>query len=223
MPTSVPLTLTLAELAARWTVTPQQALERAIAQALPAYFYFDGLVFEFGDKWLRAHGDVEALHDLEAHEARLSNVAIDLQRQGLHKRGLLKLTQWETALDDEALRQLQVESDKLTAEIARLTALLKQRTEERQRRVRNGLLRAATRTLHEMARDGRTALPAFAFMPFAPGGTDETPRSDDAGDGSIAGGALVALEDGFPHKAAITPADLVVAMQDVLALDAPGL
>lgn len=47
MPIIEPITLTLAELASRWNKTTRQVLELG----LPMYFYFDGLVFDFGDKW----------------------------------------------------------------------------------------------------------------------------------------------------------------------------
>jgi hypothetical protein len=204
MPIIEPLTLTLAELAARWNITSQQALEKA----LPTYFYFDGLVFDFGDKWHRANGDVAEVQDLESYKTRLSSIEIDLQRQALHKRGLLKLTQWEDALSDEALREHQAEADRLSKEIARLTERLKERGEERQRRVRNGLLRAAPRTLHEIAQHGKTKFPHFAFMPNTPGND------------TVAAGAVVALEDGFPLKEFLTGADLVVSMLDVKLAEA---
>lgn len=205
MPIIEPITLTLAELASRWNQTTRQVLE----QGLPMYFYFDGLVFDFGDKWHRANGDVQEQQTLEAHQTRLSTVDLDLQRQALHKRGLLKLTQWENALSDEDLRNLQAESDRLHKEIARLTALLKDRNEERQRHVRNGLLRAAPRTLRDIAQHGQSKFPQFAFMPNSPAGNEK-----------IAGGAVVALEDGFPVKALLTEADLVIAMLDVRAAEA---
>ena len=200
MPIIEPITLTLAEVASRWNKTARQVLE----QGLPMYFYFDGLVFDFGDKWHRANGDVKERQDLEAHQMRLSTVDLDLQRQGLHKRGLLKLTQWEEALSDEDLRNLQAESDRLNKEISRLSALLKERGEERQRHVRNGLLRAAPRTLRDIAQHGQSKFPQFAFMPNSP-----------SADEKISDGAVVALEDGFPVKALLTEADLVVAMLDV--------
>src|SRR4051812_44824403 len=113
MLTIEPITLTLAELAERWNKTPKQLLE----SGLPMYFYFDGLVFDFNDKWHRANGDANEAQDLEAHQARLATIEIDLQRQSLHKRGLLKLTQWEVALGDDELRQLQAEVDRLNGEI----------------------------------------------------------------------------------------------------------
>lgn len=61
------ITLTIPELASRWQMSTRQALAYAIRHALPAYFYFDGLVFDVGDKWHRAGGDVGAVAELEAY------------------------------------------------------------------------------------------------------------------------------------------------------------
>jgi hypothetical protein len=210
MPTIEPLTLTLAELAERWNMLPQEVL--VSPHALPMYFYFDGLVFDFNDKWHRANGDVSIVQALEGHKTRQSTLEIDLQRQTMHKRGLLKLTQWEEALSDEAMQSQQAESDRLTTEIARLAELLQKRADERQRRVRNGLLRTAPRTLNEIADRGQTRFPQFAYMPHTPNrAAGETP--------TIPEGAVVALEDGFPLKEFLTGADLVVAMMDVRAVE----
>lgn len=202
-----PLTLTVAELATRWNQTAHQVLEHG----LPMYFYFDGLVFDFSDKWHRANGDVKEARDLEAYMARLSMLEIDLERQSLHKRGLLKLTQWEEALSEGELHSYRAEADRLGKEIAHLTALLKERADERQNRVRNGLLRAAPRTLHEIAQHGKTRFPHFAYMPH-------NPNSD--GKGLIPDGAVVALEDGFPLKEWLDEADVVVSMLDVKVAEA---
>lgn len=214
MSTNSPLTLTLAELAERWQLSPQQVLQaQPVQQALPAYFYFDGLVFDFGDKWHRAHGDDAARQDLDSAQSRLSTLEIDLQRQSLHKLGLLKLTQWEEALSDDALRQQQAEAARLREDVAQLTARLQQRSEQRQRQVRNGLLRMAPRTLREIALRGKTPFPQFAYLPQpAEGAPDDTP--------GIAAGALVALEDGFPRKDFLSGADLVFALHDVLLHEA---
>ena len=208
MSTNTPLTLTLAELAERWKLSPQQVLQAS--PPLPMYFYFDGLVFEFGDKWHRANGDAAVLQDLDSAQSRLSTLEIDLQRQTLHKLGLLKLTQWEEALSDDALRQQQAEAARLRAEVERMKKQLKQRTEQRQRQVRNGLLRLAPRILHDLAVRGQAPFPQFAYLPQPPeGAAAETIN--------IAAGALVALEDGFPRKDFLSSAELVVTLPDVQA------
>lgn len=215
MPTIEPLTLTLAELATRWNMTPTQVLEYAPTHSLPMYFYFDGLVFNFGDRWHRANGDASIAQDLDSHQSRAAAIEIDLQRQTLHKRGLLKLTQWEEALTDDELSHQQSESDRLTEEIVRLTALLKQRGEERQDHVRNGLLRAAPRTLSEIAEHGKTRFPQFAFMPHAPNPTDAAEK--------VTAGAVIAMEDGFPLKELLTGDDLVISMLDIKIAEEAGL
>lgn len=214
MPTIEPLTLTLTELAARWNMTAKQVLEYAPANGLPMYFYFDGLVFNFGDKWHRANGDASIAQDLDSHQTRAAAIEIDLQRQTLHKRGLLKLTQWEEALTDDELSHQQAESDRLTEEIVRLTALLKQRGEDRQNHVRNGLLRAAPRTLHEIAEHGKTRFPQFAFMPHTPPGGEAEEK--------VTGGAVIAMEDGFPLKELLTVDDLVISMLDIKIAEEAG-
>ncbi|MYN43967.1 hypothetical protein GTP23_02660 [Pseudoduganella sp. FT93W] len=195
-----PITLTVAELAARW----QQSEAQILASGLPMYFYFDGLVFEFGDKWHRLHGELQEARNLESQQARQGTVDLDIQRQNLHRRGLLKLTQWEAPLDDEALAALYAEQEQLIQSIQRLQALLKERNEERQRHVRNGLLRAAPRTVREIAAQGRSGFPNFAFMPASTGADEK-----------ISAGAVVALEDGFPAKTSLTAADLVISMHDI--------
>ncbi|MET0267430.1 MAG: hypothetical protein ABW202_17675 [Duganella sp.] len=218
MPTIEPLTLTLPELAARWHTTPEQALATCTSLApssLPMYFYFDGLVFGFGDKWLRANGDASVSQDLDTFQTRVAAIEIDLQRQTLHKRGLLKLTQWEEAMSDDELGQQQAEADRLAAEIVRLSGLLKQRQYDRQQHVRNGLLRAAPRTLSDIASDGHTRFPQFAFLPNTPPGVDNTER--------VAAGAVVAMEDGFPYKELLSADDLVISMLDIKLLEETGL
>ena len=147
---------------------------------------------------------------METHRERLLTVESDLQRQGLHKRGLLKLTQWEAKLNDEEMRQLQVESDHLNSQVARLSALLEARTAQRQQHVRNGLLRVAPKTLSELALRGVVAYPQFAYLPASPAGDD----------GQIVAAKLVAIEDGFPQKERLTEADICVATQDVKDLEA---
>jgi hypothetical protein len=217
MPTIEPLTLTLEELAARWSRAPRQVLAYAGANALPMYFYFDGLVFHFGDKWHRNNGDAAVTQELDSHQARTATIEIDLQRQTLHRRGLLKLTQWEEALTDDELSSQQAEADRLAAEIVRLSTLLKQRVEDRQRHVRNGLLRAAPRTLNEIAQHGKVKFPQFAFMPNTP----VKPADLDAS--LIAPGSVVAMEDGFPIREWLDGDDLVVSMLDIKVAEEGGL
>lgn len=210
-----PLTLTLPELAERWDLTARQTLEIALRRSLPMYFYFDGLVFDFGDKWHRANGDAEETRQLEAKKERLATVEIDLQRQNLHRRGLLKLTQWEDPLSDEELRSLQVEADTLKEEVDSIAARLEQRKQQRQRSVRNGLLRIAPRALKELAEHEQTKFPQYAYMP----GPSAAPLASTEEKAPPPDGKLLALEDGFPLKEWLSPDQLCASLQDVKALE----
>jgi hypothetical protein len=211
-----PLTISVPELAARWKLTPQQTLESALQRGVPLYFYFDGLVFDFKDKWHRAHGDTHAAAQFEAKTLRLADLDIDLARQRQHKKGLLKLTQWEEAMSDEALQSYQAEADRLTIEVAELGKQLDQRKEFRQRAVRNGVLRAAPKTLQKLVQHAHTEFPQFAYMPAA--ASSETGVSEDTPT-SIAPAALVALEDGFPLREQLRAEDLFANFLDVKAAE----
>ena len=197
------ISLTLPELAARWNLSQRQVLAHALQHALPLYFYFDGLVFDFGDKWQRAGGDAEAVSQLAASEERVEAIQLSLQRQARFRAGWLKLSPWETPFDDAEIARQQADVQRLLTEIESLTQRLAQRTEARQRSVRNGLLRVAPRTIKAMCEHDQVAFPAYAYLP---------PSANEAATGKA---AVVALEEGFPVRAVLTPADLCVAIKDV--------
>jgi hypothetical protein len=200
-----PLTLTLPELAARWKITPRQVLEFAQQRSLPLYFYFDGLVFDFADKWRRAGGETQDAHALEAKQERAAAILLGLQRQNLHKMGLLKLSQWEDEMSEQAMLEQRAELDRLSAAVEALKQRLAQRQQERQLRVRNGPLRAAPRTLQELATRGRARFPQFAYLP-------------EGGDGQ-----LVALEDGFPLRDQLRAEDTFASLRDIETIESTGL
>ena len=54
-----------------------QHVELALQRHLPVYFYFDGLVFDFKDKWHRADGELTATRALEQKTERLAVVEAD--------------------------------------------------------------------------------------------------------------------------------------------------
>lgn len=200
-----PLTLTLPELAARWKITPRQVLEFAQQRSLPLYFYFDGLVFDFADKWHRAGGETQDTQALEAKQERAAAILSALQRQNLHKMGLLKLSQWEEEMSEQAMLEQRAELDRLTAAVEALKQRLAQRQQERQLRVRNGPLRAAPRTLQELDTRGRARFPQFAYLP-------------ESGDGQ-----LVALEDGFPLRDQLGADDTFASLRDIETVESTGL
>lgn len=203
-----PISLSLPELAARWHLTEREVLERAAQRALPLYFYFDGLVFDFGDKWQRAGGDAEALRERAADQERLEKVELTLARQARHRVGWLKLSPWEHSFDDAEMAQHQAEALRLQASINATTRRLDERGEGRQRSVRNGLLRLAPRTIKALAEHGEITFPAYAYLP---------PSAAEAATGKA---AVVALEEGFPLRKVLKPSELCAAMQDVLQWEA---
>ncbi len=171
---------------------------------MPLYFYFDGLVFDFADKWHRAGGDAQAARQLAAQQERLEVIQLALQRQTLHRHGWLKLTRWESAFDDAELARHQADQLRLRDNIDTLSTRLAQRHATRQRSVRSGLLRAAPRTLRALAEHGQIAFPAYAYLP--PSAPDKS--------------AIVALEEGFPLRSILSAGQLCAAMRDVQPLDA---
>ena len=196
---SEPISLTLHELAERWKLSPRQMLDHALQRGLPLYFYFDGLVFDFADKWHRAGGDAEALRQLAAQQERLEVIQLALQRQTLHRQGWLKLTRWESAFDDVELARHQADQQRLQGTIDTLSARLAERQATRQRSIRNGLLRAAPRTIRALAEHGQVAFPAYAYLP---------PSAPDKA-------AIVALEEGFPLRAILSASELCASIRDV--------
>jgi hypothetical protein len=187
---------------------------------LPVYFYFDGLVFDFSDKWHRANGNFREMTELTTYQERLPAVESDLERQTLFRKGQLKLSKWEHAMSDEEMHHLHHEAEKLGKEISRLTALLEQREAERQRHVQSGLLRLAPKTLHEIALHGKTRFPQFAFSPGPAASTAASPAVDELAPAGKTRDVLVALEDGFPVKNQLALADLCVLMPDVESVEA---
>jgi hypothetical protein len=216
------ITLTLAELAIRWQQTPAQALEAAVQRSLPVYFYFDGLVFDFADKWHRAKGHFREQTEMATSRERLLTVESDLERQNLARRRQLKLSKWEHAMSDEELQALRTEAEGLAGDLARLAALLEEREVERQRHVQSGLLRAAPKTLHEIAKHGSAKFPQFAYLPAEPGLTTHEHGDDQPAPAGKSDGVLLALEDGFPVKAQLDQADLCVLLPDVEAVEVDG-
>jgi hypothetical protein len=202
-----PISLTLPELAARWHLSQRQVLERALQHAMPLYFYFDGLVFDFGDKWQRAGGDAEAVRQLAAHRERLETVQLDLQRQARFRAGWLKLSPWEHPFDDAETARHEADAQRLQHDIDELGKRLAERDAARQRSIRNGLLRAAPKTIKALAEHGQVAFPAYAYLLLS---------AADAANGKA---TVVALEDGFPLRTVLATDELCAAMQDVKQWD----
>jgi hypothetical protein len=140
---------------------------------------------------------------LAAHQERVEVVQLTLQRQARYRSGWLKLSAWEHPFDDEETARHQAEVQQLQHNIAELGTRLADRDAARQRSVRNGLLRAAPRTIKALAEHGQVPFPAYAYLP---------PSAKAAASGKA---TVVALEDGFPLRTVLTTDELCAAMQDV--------
>ena len=157
-----PLTLGVAELAARWKFTPRQVLQHAQGLGVPLYFAFEGLAFDIGDKWHRANGDWRKRREHDSLEKFIESAESQLQRRA---RG--QLSQWETLTSDEAKElRTRVEADK--GERNRLATVLEQRETERNRCDFRGFMRAAPSTLWDIDSLGSAPFPRMAFHPSSP-------------------------------------------------------
>lgn len=142
-------TLSVSELAERWQKTPRQILDYAQALGVPLYFMFDGLAFDLSDRWHRENGDVDRRREL------------DLLRKGisLNKGWIVRSVRGENGKYEQQLtteeiqaRRIEIEADKKKCE--QITELLEQREISRQKMHHRGLMRAAPKTLFDIAQCG---------------------------------------------------------------------
>lgn len=154
-----PLTLTLAEIAARWNLTPRQLLQHAQQSGMPPlYFDYEGLVFQRNDYWHRHGGDYREVERRDALEQGIRKGDAQLQRRA---RGTL--TEWEQLSAEEAA-ELRKSLNADQVEIDEIKAKLETRRIERNQRVFRGYVRAANLTLWEVETKGSTAYPPWAFL-----------------------------------------------------------
>lgn len=213
-----PLTLTLAELAARWGLTPRQVLQHAQQPGVPLYFAYEGLVFDIGDQWHRHGGDWRETERRDSLVEGVKNKEAWLQR-----RNLGKLTEWDQLTQEEAIK-LRAEIDVSKLELRSLNDVLEQRNAERHRCHFRGFLRAAPATLWDIESLGATPFPLKAFHPSSPINVVRLPDAPSGQGGLIWDGRLVSLEpmsENDRHwKARLTADDLVAITSEVKAIEA---
>jgi hypothetical protein len=216
-----PLTLTLAELAARWSLTPRQLLQHAQQPGVPLYFAFEGLVFDISDRWYRHGGD---WRETERRDGLVKSV--ERGEAWLQRRKLGKLTEWDQLSQEEAVKtRTDIEASKI--EIRNLDEVLDGREAERHRRHFRGFLRAAPATLWDIESLGSAPFPHKAFHPSSP---VRVVRLADTlpGQGEwVWDGRLVSLEpmqENDRHwKKHLTADDLVAITIEVKAIEAENL
>lgn len=216
-----PLTLTLAELAARWSLTPRQLLQHAQQPGIPLYFAFEGLVFDIGDHWHRHGGD---WRETERRDALVKSV--ERSEAWLQRRRDGQLNEWDQLSHEEAVK-LRADIEASKVEIRNLNEVLEDREAERHRRHFRGFLRAAPATLWDIESLGSAPFPHKAFHPSAP---VEVVRLADIPPGQsewVWDGRLVSLEPMHENdrhwKKHLTADDLVAITNEVKAIEAENL
>lgn len=213
-----PLTLTLAELAVRWNLTPRQVLQQAQQPGVPLYFAFEGLVFDIGDQWHRHGGNW-----LETRERDALVKSVESGEAWLRRRRDGRLTEWDQLSEEEAQElRAEIEEDKI--KIRDLNKVLADRDAERNRRHFRGFLRAAPATLWDIESLGAAPFPHKAFHPSSPVKLVRLLSTATLEGGWIWDGRLVALEPMYekdPHwKKRLTADDLIANTTEVKAIEA---
>jgi hypothetical protein len=212
-----PLTLTLAELAVRWNLTPRQVLQHAQQPGVPLYFAFEGLVFDNGEHWLRDSGDW-----LETGERDALVKSVESGEAWLRRRRDGRLTEWDQLSEEEA-QELRTEIEENKIKIRDLNELLAGRDAERNRRHFRGFLRVGPSTLWDIESLGSAPFPHKAFHPSSPVKVVRLPDGPRGDGGLVWDGRIVALEplyESDPHwKKRLTADDLVAITNEVKAIE----
>lgn len=204
--------LTVAELADRWKQTERQIIGHAEALRLPLYFAFDGLAFDINDRWHRTNGDWEVRLQYEGLSRAISGNESNLQR---HFQGLTGEYDGLTPDDIIALRA-RVGVDKLKCDA--LGDLLQQRDRERLRFEFRGYMRAAPKTVWDIAATGTAIGVELAYHPAHPIKLALVEGKQ------VADGRLMALEPlvpGHGWRGVLTTADMLIAMAHIKAIEHP--
>lgn len=202
-------TISVPNLAARWSQTPSDILEHAANLRLHLLFNFDGLVFDLGDDWLPGGKDWIKRSALEALTDFVKRADAKFKR-----RVNGQLSQWKSLDSDEAV-SLRAEVTAKEQEIQALNELFDDRDRKRQQKHYRGALMAAPATVDELLRLGFANHPIRAYRPEGPfylRKIDGVPVLD---------GPIVRLEAGAAQwKERLEPSDMVVSMADVKAIEA---
>ena len=186
-------TLNLPELAARWDKTQRQILVHAASMALPLCFNFDGLVIDGrGQKIMQFDADHKQEHEKLTAFIHQSESRMSRRISGMLRDG-------ESLTTPQAI-ELRKEITTAQEKIEAFEVLFDVVTRERQKYHYRGLLIATTETVDEINRLGFARHPIWAF-------------SLDM--------KRVRLEPAAtPWKDRLEPADMVVAVADVKAIEA---
>ena len=203
-------TLSVSELAERWKKTPRQILDYAQALGVPLYFMFDGLAFDVSDYGHRENGDVDQRREL------------DLLRQGIARsEGWIRRSvrgengEWEQQLTTEEIQALRIEIEGDKGKCEQIGVLLEQRETSRKKMHHRGLMRAAPKTLFDIAQCGEARYTLKAFYPGTPVRVVTVPEQPMP----IVDGRLMSLEP-FEALPPLTIDSLCAVTAEVKAIEA---
>lgn len=189
-----PTTISIPNLAVRWNQTPADILEYAANLRLHLLFNFDGLVFDFNDDWLPIGKDWRERREFEALTDFVKRADAQFKRR---RNG--QLSQWESLDSDEAV-SLRAEVTARNQAIEIMNGMFDERDRKRQQKHYRGALMALPATVDELLRLGFAKHPIQAYRPEGP---------------------VVRLEPARAQwKERLEPADMLVSMADVKAIEA---
>ena len=203
-------TLSVSELAERWKKTPRQILDYAQALGVPLYFMFDGLAFDLSDRWHRENGDVDQRGELDLLRKGIARNESWIRRSVRGENG-----EWEQQLTTEEIQALRIEIEADKKNCEQIEELLEQRETGRKKMHHRGLMRAAPKTLFDIAQYGEARYTPKAFYPGTPVRVVNIPEQAMP----IVDGRLMSLEP-FEALPPLTIDSLCAVTAEVKAIEA---
>lgn len=210
-----PLTIAVAELAARWGLTPRQLLQDAQRAGIPLIFAFEGLVFDSNDAWHRSGGALSETQEFASLGQRIEQLNAAIWRAGAGTSD-----QFDT-FPPGGIGELRNEIDALCLARDALQNKLDQRENERRGRRFRGFVRATPKTLFDIESLGAAPFPNIAYRQ---GGSTCVTALGRANDGErFLDGPIVFLEpfagsDRF-FKESLTIDDLCALFADIQTIE----
>lgn len=207
-----PFTLSVPELAERWSVTPRQIIEQALALRLPILFLFDGLVFDNNDRWLRGIGAWAERREVESLRTMIENRETHIRRNAAGLTG-----EFDRMNREEVIEERRAINDG-RRRLLELETLLEKREEERAKHECSEYMRALPKTLLEIMQHGETAFPSVALHP------QSTVVVADHKGTKVWDGQMVALEPGRAGqwKPRLKMDDLLIPIVAIKAIESAG-
>ncbi|WP_282410556.1 hypothetical protein [Pseudomonas sp. PS02303] len=202
--------LSAPQLAGRWGQEPWQIIDHGLALRLPILFRFDGMAFDFNDRWHRDTGAHTEQQELAQKAEWVKGC------EALIKRNAAGLTGEFDRLDSREVVELRGRINEAKERISQLNDLLDKREQERRKSTYNGLMRALPRTLQDIQQAGETAFPYLAMHPQSPVYLTESEGKQNLD------GRIMSLEPGISGawKQRLFLDDLLIPMQIIKTLEA---